>query len=202
VTFLNVPQSGFVNSTSFQMEMFFDGAIRITYLKLDTTGGLAGLSAGTGVPRIFLESDLSSYGFCMPASLGAMPSSATEGDGTLAGQGSVRLLTHSSQRTSLSVCCPVVQRKYTVPATATNSCGANECRVSISASSTTLIWMATQPARSAHRDWLSDWKRLDQCRGQRDGHIDCDLPANTTEGAGTVQGSVTLSAFPAANIPR
>jgi len=66
VTYQNVPEYGRDGSNSFQIEMFYDGAIRLTWLRLDSRGGLTGLSRGTGVPVAFVESDLSNYGTCPP----------------------------------------------------------------------------------------------------------------------------------------
>lgn len=66
VTFLNVREYGTAATVSFQIEMFYDGRIRITYLGVSIGDGLAGLSAGTGVPAGFVESDLSSYSTCPP----------------------------------------------------------------------------------------------------------------------------------------
>jgi Zn-dependent metalloprotease/subtilisin family serine protease len=66
VTFANVREYGTTATVSFQIEMFFDGRIRITYLAVNVTDGLAGISAGLGVPIGFVESDLSSYGACVP----------------------------------------------------------------------------------------------------------------------------------------
>jgi hypothetical protein len=49
VTYLAVPEFGASTQTnSFQMELFFDGRIRLTYLAVKALDGLAGLSAGTG----------------------------------------------------------------------------------------------------------------------------------------------------------
>jgi hypothetical protein len=66
VTYANLPEYGQTNRNSFQIEMFFDGTIRITYLHLDALRGLAGLSQGLGVPAGFAESDFSTYGPCTP----------------------------------------------------------------------------------------------------------------------------------------
>lgn len=49
---------------SFQIEMFFDGVIRITWLKLTYPHGIVGLSAGYGAPFDFQPSDLSAYPVC------------------------------------------------------------------------------------------------------------------------------------------
>ncbi len=64
VSWVNVPEFHINNSNTFQVEMFFDGRIRISWLGLDTPGGIAGISQGKGTPYDFYESDLSSYGPC------------------------------------------------------------------------------------------------------------------------------------------
>ena len=67
VTYQDVPIYGSNDQTnSFQVEMFWDGRIRITYLELNTPSGLVGLSAGTGVPMNFVPSDLAAYVPCGP----------------------------------------------------------------------------------------------------------------------------------------
>ena len=64
VTWENVPEFGTSNSNTFQIEMFFNGQIRISWLAIEATDGLAGLSGGLGIPANFTESDLSDYGPC------------------------------------------------------------------------------------------------------------------------------------------
>jgi len=65
VTFENVPEAGDANSTnSFQIEMFFQGTIRLTYLNIDAANGLAGLSDGNSLPTDFIATDLSSSFLC------------------------------------------------------------------------------------------------------------------------------------------
>jgi len=61
VTFENIPRYWSIGSNSFQIELFFNGIIRITHLQIDDAGGLAGLSEGFGTPEDFYESDLSAY---------------------------------------------------------------------------------------------------------------------------------------------
>ena len=77
VTFENVPEYNMSNSNSFQVEMFFDGMIRITWLNVDSTDAIVGLSEGLGLPGDYAESDLSAYDSCC--------------DGDLDGDGSVGL---------------------------------------------------------------------------------------------------------------
>jgi subtilisin family serine protease len=61
VTWENVPEYATSNSNSFQVELFFDGQIRVTYQGMASTDGVAGLSEGAGLPTAFLPSDISEY---------------------------------------------------------------------------------------------------------------------------------------------
>ncbi len=65
ITFQNVPNYGSSNSNSYQIEMFFDGLIQITWLNIDAGSAIAGLSAGGGIPDDYLESDLSAVSPCV-----------------------------------------------------------------------------------------------------------------------------------------
>jgi len=64
VTFENVPEYSLANSNSFQIEMRFNGKLRITLLDIAAQDGLVGLSQGRGLPLWFTQSDLSDYGMC------------------------------------------------------------------------------------------------------------------------------------------
>ncbi|MEP6663339.1 MAG: M36 family metallopeptidase, partial [Verrucomicrobiota bacterium] len=64
VTYNNVSEYNFPNTNSFQIEMFFNGTIRVTYLQIDADMGVAGLSRGMGVPAAFINSDFSHYDSC------------------------------------------------------------------------------------------------------------------------------------------
>ena len=67
VTFENVPEFGLSNANSFQVEIFHDGRLRITYLDIAANDGLVGISRGDGLPPYYIESDLSEY--CLPGDL-------------------------------------------------------------------------------------------------------------------------------------
>ena len=62
VTWVGVPEYGTTNSNTFQIEMFFDGKIRLSWLGIDSQGGIVGLSDGAGVPADFKETDFSKLG--------------------------------------------------------------------------------------------------------------------------------------------
>jgi len=66
VTYEDVPEYGTGNDNTFQVEMFFDGEIHITWLHMDCNDAIVGLSEGTGLPGDFVESDLSAVGPCGP----------------------------------------------------------------------------------------------------------------------------------------
>ena len=59
VTYENVPEYSTYNDNTFQIEMFFDGEIHITWLNIDTDDCIVGLSEGTGLQDDFVETDLS-----------------------------------------------------------------------------------------------------------------------------------------------
>jgi hypothetical protein len=66
VTYQAVPSYGAANQpNSFQIELFFDGRIHVTYLSLNAPDGLVGLSAGLGQPINFALSDFSAYPGCV-----------------------------------------------------------------------------------------------------------------------------------------
>ena len=67
VTWLNIAEFGTSDQNTFQIELFFDGRIRISYLTIAATDGLVGLSRGTGVPADFIESDFTGYSLRVPA---------------------------------------------------------------------------------------------------------------------------------------
>lgn len=67
VTYVDVVEYGISNGNTFQAELFFDGRIRLTWLKLTATDGLAGLSSGGGVPVDFVMSDLTAGSAAPPA---------------------------------------------------------------------------------------------------------------------------------------
>lgn len=94
LTYQDIPEyllfSGTTEDTSsFQIEMFFNGMIRITYLEISADYGIAGLSEGNGMPEGFFESDLSDYGSCGIVLSLNIPETVSEGDGLLSGQGTV-----------------------------------------------------------------------------------------------------------------
>jgi hypothetical protein len=65
VTYSNVHEYNLSSTNSFQIEMFFNGTIRITWLGIAAKDGLVGLSPGEGLADYFVESDVSQYFSCL-----------------------------------------------------------------------------------------------------------------------------------------
>jgi hypothetical protein len=59
VTWQNVPGYGQSGPNTFQIELFFDGTIRLSWLEMATESGIVGLSNGEGVPPDFEPTDFS-----------------------------------------------------------------------------------------------------------------------------------------------
>ncbi len=196
VTFQAVPKYQETNGNSFQIELFFDGTIRLTYLNIAVKDGLVGLSRGTGFPANWFESDFSAYAGCLDPLVVELPDHATEGDGLLAQQGQVMLprplttnvtvrLT-SSDETEL-----VPTNSVTVPAGATYA--------------TFNLWViddavldggqevTIQASAPGIRKGTDSMTILDN----ESAMLSVSVPATTTEGTGAENGVVSVSAAPA-----
>lgn len=64
VSYVNVPEYGGIGSNTFQVELYFDGRIALTYLGITAENAVVGLSAGEGVPDPFEASDFTAYPVC------------------------------------------------------------------------------------------------------------------------------------------
>ncbi len=73
-TYADVPDGEAGHLHTAQVEWFFDGRIRMSYLRLDASEAMVGLSEGKGVPSGFMTTDFSAYASCVPPVL--VPSSA------------------------------------------------------------------------------------------------------------------------------
>ena len=59
ITWQDISEYGRANSNTFQVEMYFDGLIRLAWLEVDARDGLVGLSDGQGLRPELEEVDLS-----------------------------------------------------------------------------------------------------------------------------------------------
>ena len=81
VTYQDIPRFDASGPASFQVELFFDQTVRVTWLDCGTPDVVVGLSEGYGTPDDFNQSDLSEYRPCILGDLAVdLPGTATEGD--------------------------------------------------------------------------------------------------------------------------
>lgn len=66
VTWENVPEAPQIGSNTFQVELYFDGRVTISYLTISATDGIAGLSDGGGLSPYFQPTDFTTFVACGP----------------------------------------------------------------------------------------------------------------------------------------
>ncbi|MFT7464635.1 MAG: lysyl endopeptidase [Pseudohongiellaceae bacterium] len=64
VTWQGISEFSTTNSNTFQVELFFDGRVTMSYLGIDVDDCIAGLSAGNGLPVDFIPDNLSNAQGC------------------------------------------------------------------------------------------------------------------------------------------
>lgn len=197
VTWNGVTEYGKTNSNSVQIELFFDGRICITNLTVAATTGLIGLSRGSGTPVDFVESDFSAY-FNL-AILLSLPASATEGDGVLAGQGTVT----RSVATASAIDVSLVSGDTTelvVPATVTIPANATSATFDLTIGNDALLDGSRPIGVSATATGAAGANATMTIHDNETATLTLTTPANVTEGDTGVQGSVSVSAAPGRDV--
>ena len=196
VTWQNVPQYGTSDSNNFQIEMFFDGRIRITCLAIASTDGLIGLSQGSGAPANFIKSDFSTYGVVVMGLLLDLPALATEGDGVLAGQGSVSIASAQGSDVVVSLSSSNTS-EVTVPAAVTIPAGQLSASFDVTIVDDGILGGTQNTIITATAPGFSSTARVIPVQdSQQPPTLTVTAPATTIEGAAPVQGTVTISAAP------
>lgn len=197
VTYQNVPQWGTANSNNFQIEMFLDGRIRITCLGIAAADGLIGLSKGLGTPATFVSSDFSAYGAVPQPTLAVtVPSTATEGDGVLAGLGTVTLSAVQASDTVVALASSSTG-EATVPATATILAGQLSATFDVTILDDAFLDGTQTVIITASSAGFGSGAGVIAVQ-DNDGTatLSLSVPASAAENAGTVQGTVTASTAP------
>ncbi|MCG3147103.1 MAG: hypothetical protein PCFJNLEI_00540 [Verrucomicrobiae bacterium] len=201
VTWLNVPTNGSANANSFQIEMFFNGVIRISLLNLADKSGVAGLShrayINSTIPPAFSENDLSSIRTCGPVMTLDLPASATEGDGSISGQVLLSTPATSDFIVTLSSSRP---DEFTVPSSVTVLAGHSNATFTVTINddaildgSQTGLVIATAPDSGSE-------SRTFTVHDSETATLTLTLPASLAETAGSVTGQVSVSVAPAAPV--
>lgn len=205
VTFINVPSYGLpMAGNSFQVELFFDGRIRLTCLNISAPDGLIGLSRGTGVPAFFAQSNFSAYGYPVapkPVLKLSLPSVLTEGGGVLSGRGSVLIDVISARDLVVSLASNL-PAMLQVPQSVTIPAGAKAARFDVRVPDNALIEGAQNVVVTGESQGFAPIAAIVLVKDNEAGiGLGISVPASIVEGAANVQGSVFLRA-PAASAVR
>ncbi len=198
VTFQNVPEYGISNSNSFQIEMFFDGRVRITMLGVAATGGLIGLSNGTGVPADFAESDFTAYGPDAFLTLTA-PAQANEGAGVLVNAG--RVTATPAPAANLTVTLASSRpADVAVPATVTILAGQTFVQFPLTIGNNTLLDGSRTAVLTASAASFALAQSSVIVNDNETGVLTVSAPSSATEGGANPQGTVTVNAAVGAGV--
>ncbi len=198
VTFQGVPEYGTTSPNDFQIEWFFDGRIRLTYLTVSCGNGLVGLSQGQGVPGGFIETDLSEVGFCAPLMVSA-PASVTEGDGVLAGVGAVQiplvLPTNLTVKLSVTDSTDVI-----VPLTLTIPSGQRSATFDITVVDDTILNGSRRATLNVSAPGVGEASTNMLVYDNESATLTLSLPSTVIEGQGTAPGTVFINAAAGADV--
>jgi len=198
VTWQNVPEYGTGNSNSFQIEMFFDGRIRITLLGVAATDGLIGLSRGTGIPTGFVMSDFTTYPGPQQIAI-SIPASATEGDGVLAGAGSVTATPAPSSALTVNLVSSDVT-EVSVPATVTIPAGQATTSFDVTILDDAILDGSQTVVITSSAAGYSSQNASIVVNDNESASLGVILPASAREGDPAVTGTVTLSGVAGKNV--
>jgi M6 family metalloprotease-like protein len=197
VTWANVPNFGTLNSNNFQIEIFFDGRIRITHLGMAAVDGVIGLSEGLGQPVDFLMSDFSSYNNAQLAV--TLPTSAGEADGTLTGQGAVSI-TNALASPLVVTLTSTDTSELTVPTTVSIPTGQLSATFNLTLVDDALLDGSQNVSVNATAPDFTSGADTMVVHDNETATLTVSTPVSAAENAGTVTGTVTLSTAAGADV--
>lgn len=181
----------------FQIEWFFDGRIRITWLGLTNRQNLVGLSAGAGVPFGYQDYDLSAGGSCNPLRV-SLPASVTEGDGLLANVGQVILPAAygTNVPVSLSSSDPA---SVSVPSSLVVPAGQVSLNFNLNVADNSILDGTRKARITATVNGVGSASQAIQVYDNEHAVLTLSAPGSVIEGQGTAEALLTLNAPPGAN---
>ncbi len=200
ISYVAVPEFGDATQTnSFQVELFFDGRIRLTYLAVSVSDGLAGLSQGQGVPANFQESNFSGYNTCLLPIEVLLPASANESDGVLAAAGQVQLPVALGTNLTLSLISSDLT-EVTVPANVTIVAGQTNASFDLLIADDSELDGTQIAGITATAPGIKPATNSLAIFDNESAGLLLSSPFNVNEGAGVITGTVSASSAPAQNI--
>jgi uncharacterized repeat protein (TIGR01451 family) len=198
ITFDRVIEYATVNTNSFQIELFYDGRIRLTHLQCASTTGLVGLSAGNGVPGDFQESDLSGYGVCALPLIVSGPTNAVEGAGVLSGQ--VNILAPVTTNVTVTLSSSDTSEILT-PASVTIMAGMTATNFNVTIVDDVELDGGQLATISATAGGYLPASTVVAVADNETAVLSLSASGSVTEGAGSTSVTIHASAAPTANIP-
>ncbi len=135
VTWQNVPEYGSNMPNTFQVVMYFDGRLQISWLEIAAQMGIVGLSDGLGVPEDFKETDLSELGTEPPPVTGYSTEQFTSGDDAFDLSFTSVMFTPASDGISYSASVQNIAQLPTNPAGGKNLSLGDDASISVTLSS-------------------------------------------------------------------
>lgn len=193
VTWLGVRQFGSTTvSNTFQIELFFEGTIRMSYQQMGSRTGVVGLSDGQGVPPGFVESDFSAYGSCGRFLTLSVPASVSEGAGLLTGGGTISLNATVPTNAVIRLTSSNTN-ELTVPAIVVLRAGTLATNFNIQIRDDAVLDGTQIAAISAAAPSLRPARALVAVHDNESAGVSVSAPATATEGDAPLTGTVTLS---------
>lgn len=199
ITYSAVPEYDTANANSFQMELFFDGRIRITLLGNDANTGIIGLSEGNGVPDDFFESAFTTYPSCEPWLTLQMPASVLEGQGKLVAAGQVGLPQTIPGNVSVQL-TTMPAGQLVIPASVNIHPGQTSAVFDVTVPENALLDGTRQITIKATAAGFGGETAYTLIDDNESAVLGVQFASSVGEWAGVVTGSVTVSAAPGADV--
>lgn len=178
---------------NFQIELWFDGRIRVTFLETENGDGITGLSAGGGFPPLFAQTDLSASRSCSEPEIELeLPSSVTEGS-LLPSRGTVTLAGRPSnvdRSVALTVNDPA---ELNLPASVVIPAGRSSASFNFSAANDSLLDGSQVVFITASRAGFTSASRSLKVHDNESAVLSLSLPASRLEGGLLSVGQLSLS---------
>ena len=199
VTYDSVPEYVAHDTNTFQIEWFFDGRIRITYLQIDARSCLVGLSEGLGIPFGFEESDYNNYGSCaIPVAIAPI-AAVTEGSGTVTNGGRVILPFPLATNVTVSLASSDIS-ELTVPASVVILAGATNGFFDLNVIDDAQLDGTQIAIITAIAPGFSPASRSVSVNDNESATLTVSAPATATEGGADLQAVVNVSAPVGTNV--
>ena len=195
VTWENVPEYGRPNRNTFQAELFTNGTIRMTWLNIETLGGMSGLSPGGGVPQGLTESDFTAYPQCGSFLTLILPTSATEGDGLLKDAGTVLISEPADTNITVSL-YSTDTNKLIVPTVVTILAGKTNATFDLIIVDNNILDGTQHPRVFATAEGFTTGSQTMAIYDNEVGNLVLNVPERVSESSGSFHGNIFINPPP------